>query len=117
MLVHIVDVMKPVFFTFDRTIHQADYRPEVVKDHVRVRPVKQPEGGNLIPKDVPPQYDTAYGSVFVDASRRPAEAKAGRRAGNPATQNAGYNIVTGGSQLGNHAFERFQGGQDYRRHR
>ena len=74
-------------------------------------------GGDLILKDVPPQYDTAYGSVFVDAARRPPEVRAGRRAGNPATCNAGYNIITGGSSLGNNAFEWFDGGHDYRRHR
>ena len=100
-----------------RTIAQADYKADAFKGHVRTRPVKQPEGGDLILKDVPPQYGTAYSGFFVGAAERPAEVKAGRRAGHPATLNSGYNIVTGGGALNNNAFERFEGGQDYRRHR
>ena len=101
----------------NRTIAQADYKADGFKGHVRARPVKLPEGGNLILKDVPPQYNTAYAGTFVGAAERPPEVKAGRRAGHPATMNSGYNILTGGSPLNNNAFERFQGGQDYRRHR
>ena len=100
-----------------RTIHQDHYRADAVKGHVRAAPAKHTEGGDLILKDVLPQYGTAYGATFVGPADRPAEIKAGRRAGNPATHNSGYNIITGGGSLSNSAFERFEGGQDYRRHR
>ena len=79
--------------------------------------MKHPEGGDLILKDVPPQYNTTAGCTFVGASQRPAEVMAGRRAGHPATCNSGFNIITGGGSLTTNAFERFQGGQDYRRYR
>jgi hypothetical protein len=38
------------------------------------------------------------------------------RAGMPATQKPGYNIITGGHTLANNVFEGFDG-RDYRRHR
>jgi hypothetical protein len=96
-------------------VTQSDYGESAVKGHTRALPIKRSETGNLLPQDVPPQYATAYNSTFVGHSRD--EIRVGRRAGHPATVNSGYNIITGGGSLNNSAFERFENGQDYRRHR
>ncbi|KAG1659549.1 hypothetical protein FOA52_015353 [Chlamydomonas sp. UWO 241] len=95
-----------------RTNSQVDFGAEKLAGAERRQPFKPVDGsGSLLPKDCAPQYTTGYASTFDCKT-----ADAGSRAGNPAAKNPGYNIITGGSSLGNGVFERFDG-RDYRRHR
>mmetsp|Transcript_25271 Transcript_25271/g.54930 ORF Transcript_25271/g.54930 Transcript_25271/m.54930 type:complete len:217 (-) Transcript_25271:503-1153(-) len=98
-----------------KTSMQADYSPEVLQQAQRTRAVKHKDSGRLLPQDVPPQYTPVSKETFVGHTT--AQARAGPKAGFPATQNPGYNIITGGPALNNNVFERFQGSTDYRRHR
>ncbi len=87
----------------------------------RLRPIKPKTSDKLLPQDILPEqfnYDTT--NVATNRSTTGGavlEARAGPRAGRRASQDPGYNIINGGSSLGNNVFERFENGMDYRRHR
>lgn len=105
-----------------RTTTQHDFgsNPTQQPGYERTCAVRHQGCGRLLPTDnVPPQYTTQAVSDFGPRGQ-PADAVAARtgpRAGHPAAQNPGYNIITGGSHaVGNNAFERWDG-RDYRRHR
>mmetsp|Transcript_6762 Transcript_6762/g.16836 ORF Transcript_6762/g.16836 Transcript_6762/m.16836 type:complete len:230 (-) Transcript_6762:419-1108(-) len=105
-----------------KTVTQADFHADPMKEpgFVRTTAVKHKDSGRLLPTDpVPPQYTTQAVADFSSTRGGPQETamRAAPRAGNPATKNAGYNIITGGPHaIGNNVFERWDG-RDYRRHR
>ena len=97
-----------------RTLNQINFSADGLKVGQRTEPVKPRASQHLLPQDVPPQYSTAYKTLFHDHA---PESKSGPRAGNPAANPPGYNIITGGAPLGNNKFEYYSSDRDYKRHR
>ncbi len=113
-----VDTLPSLLPPMHRTTKQVEFRPEVVANAPPPPPAfKEGNSGPLMPSDVPTgpaHYVTQQRAHYPGRSL--SDSQSLRPSGCRATQQPGYNIITGAVPFVNNSFEHFDA-RDYRRHR